>query len=58
MKPAPLADLTYMEREYMPADTQNEIQFVLSLLHIANPGKPSSPQCDAVEQLLTAETTK
>jgi hypothetical protein len=46
-----------MERTYMPADTQSEIQFVLSLLHIANPGKPLSPECDALEQLLTAETT-
>jgi hypothetical protein len=45
-----------MDRSHLPADTQNEIQFALSLLHIANPEKPSSPECDALEQLLTAET--
>ena len=44
-----------MERQPMPADTQHEIEFLLSLLHIANPGKPLSPKCDALEQMLTAK---
>jgi hypothetical protein len=55
MNQAPLADLSHMDRSSLPADTQNQIQFVLSLLHIANPGR-SSPESDAVEQLLTVET--
>ncbi len=41
----------------MPAETQHEIQFLLSLLRISNPGTPSSPESDALEQLLTAKTT-
>jgi hypothetical protein len=45
-----------MDSPIVPADAQHEIQFVLSLMHIANPGKPASPECDALRRLLTVPT--
>jgi len=46
-----------MNPSAMPAEAQHEIQFQLSLLHILNPGQPSTAESDALEQLLTVKTT-
>ncbi len=54
--PAP-ADVCFMNPSAMPAEAQHEIQFQLSLLHILNPGQPSTAESDALEQLLTVKTT-
>ena len=45
-----------MDRTTIPA--QNELQFLLSLLNIANPGKPGSQQTTAIEQLIPATATR
>jgi hypothetical protein len=34
--------------------TENNLRFLLSLLHIANPGQPASEQSQAIEALLAA----
>jgi hypothetical protein len=39
-----------MECTTLPAQT--EIQFLISLLHIATPGQPVNEQSSAIEQLL------
>jgi hypothetical protein len=35
---------------------ENEIQFLLSLLRISNPGEPASEQSQSIEELLWTET--
>ena len=37
---------------------QNELQFLISLLHIANPGQPPSQQSWALEELLSPGTNR
>ena len=43
-----------MDRPTLPASAQNEIQFLLSLLHISDPGQPASQHSAALEQWLPA----
>ena len=40
-----------MDRTY-PTPVQNEIEFLLSLLHISSPGQPVSKQSEAIERML------
>ena len=46
-----------MEHTYIPAEARHEIQFLVSLLKISNPGKPS-PECEALELLLTPQASR
>jgi len=46
-----------MDRPTTLANAQNEIQFLLSLLHISTQGQPV-PQQTAIEQLLTVPSTR
>jgi len=43
-----------MKRDSLPASTKREIEFSLSLLRIATPGQPDSPQGIALAQILSA----
>ncbi len=45
-----------MDRQTIPA--QNELEFLLSLLKITNPGQPASQQSNAIEQLLPVAATR
>ena len=47
-----------MDRSTIPAAAQTEIRFLLSLLHIAAPGEPATPQSAALEQLICANTSR
>jgi len=41
-----------------PMAAQNEIQFVLSLLHISAPGQPVTRQIEAIEELFSATSKR
>ncbi|MBZ5605255.1 MAG: hypothetical protein LAO79_23395 [Acidobacteriia bacterium] len=40
-----------MDRNTLPSAAENEIRFLLSLLNIATPGEPLTPQAAAIEQM-------
>ena len=44
-----------MERSTLPAP-ENNIQFLLSLLRIANPGEPACEQTQSLKELLAGKT--
>jgi len=47
-----------MDRATIPAPPENEIAFLLSLLHISAPGQPVLPQSAAIKQLLSAANSR
>jgi hypothetical protein len=42
-----------MDRNSLPPAAENEIRFLLSLLHIASPGQPETPQSSELEHLVS-----
>jgi hypothetical protein len=46
-----------MDSSATPLAAQSEIQFLLSLLRISNPGQPAPQATGAIEQLLTAKAS-
>jgi len=42
----------------LSAAAEKEIQFVLSLLNITNPGQPASEQSQALQELLSSKSTR